>query len=180
MTMSRLTTTTLAGSVRRASFVGAAALLLALSAVASAQVPGGPGPGGGPGMHAGFPGAQMLEAIRSKLNLDTSQQMLFESAVAQGKAAREAGRAEMAKVRDAMRAELAKADPDLQAMAVEADGARARNQAAHQLVRSEWLKLYATLNAEQMAVVKAFLSERMNRAEGFRQRMHEHRNRRGG
>jgi protein CpxP len=178
--MSRFINSNLAASARRASVVGAAALALALSAVTSAQAFGGPGGAGGPGMNAEITGPQMIESIKAKLNLNTSQQQQFDNAAAHGKAAREAGRAEMLKVRDAMRAELAKPEPDLAAVAAIGDAARAKNQALHQAVRAEWLAVYATFSPEQKAVVKERLVNRMNRAEGFRQKMHERMQNRGG
>ena len=178
--MSRFIKSKLAVSARQASFVGAAALALALSAATSAQAFGGPGAAGGPGMHGGIAGPQMIESIKSRLNLNTAQQLQFDQVAAQGKAAREAGRTDMLKVREATRAELAKAEPDLAAIAVIADEARAKHQAAQQAVRTAWLKLYADFSAEQKAVVKEFLTQRMDRAEGFRHKMREGMRYRGG
>jgi Spy/CpxP family protein refolding chaperone len=171
--MSRFIDSKLAVSARRASVVGAAAVALALSAATSVQAFGGPGPGGGPGMHGGFAGPQMIEGIKAKLNLNTAQQLQFDQVAAQGKAAREAARADMLTVREATRAELAKAEPDLAAIAARADEARAKRQAAHQAVRTAWLTLYAGFTPEQKAVVKEFMTQRMDRAEGFRHRMHD-------
>lgn len=178
--MSRLIDSKLAVSVRRASIVGAAALALALAAATSAQAFGGPGAGGGPGMHDGIAGPRMIESIKAKLNLNTSQQVRFDQAAANGKAAREAGRAEWQKARDAVRAELAKAEPDLAAIAAIRDAARAKNQGLQQAARADWLAVYATFSPEQKAVVKEFMIRRMDRAEGFRHRMREGMRYRGG
>jgi Spy/CpxP family protein refolding chaperone len=178
--MSRFIDSKLASSARRASVVGAAALALALAAATSAQAFGGPGAGGGPGMHGGIAGPQTIESIKTKLNLNTSQQVQFDQAAANGKAAREAGRAEWLKAREAVRAELAKAEPDLAAIAAIRDAARAKNQGLQQAARADWLAVYATFNPEQKAVVKEFMTQRLDRAEGFRHKLREGMRYRGG
>ena len=114
----------------------------------------------------------LIAKAKAKLNLNTSQQVLFDAAVAQGKAAREAGRALHQKVKDAMRAELAKAEPNLAAAAAIADDAGQQGRALRQQVRGEWLKLYATFSPDQKAVVRDLLQKRMDRMEAFRERMH--------
>jgi Spy/CpxP family protein refolding chaperone len=174
--MKRNTSPTLFHDARRATATAAAILALTLGVAASATAFGGPGGPGGPG-HPGARGdafaPQFLESIRPKLNLNTAQQQLFDQAAAQGKSARETGRANIQRIQDAMRAELAKSDPDLAALAAIADEEQARNQALRKGVRDQWLKLYATFSAEQKAVVRDVLTQRMNRADGFRQKMRE-------
>lgn len=162
---------------RHAAVTMAAALAFTCGGAAFGQPmmgPGGPmghgphGPGGF-GEHIGF----MLEQAKSRLALDTSQQLAWDAAVAQTKAAREAGRALHQKVRDVVRAELAKAEPDLAAIAAATDDAHAQGQALRRQVRDQWLKLYATFNAQQKAVVRELMQQRMERAERFRERMRE-------
>jgi len=75
------------------------AVSLALSAACIAQ----PGPGMGSPLH-------MLAAVKGQLNLNTSQQLQWDSAVAQGKAAQEAARAAHDQLKAVMQAELAKAE----------------------------------------------------------------------
>lgn len=167
---------TLLGGVRRTTVRAAAILALTLGAVTGAGAfgghggPGGPGPRGAPGDTFG---PQLLESIKPKLNLNTSQQQAFDKAAAQGKSAREAGRANQQRVRDAMRAELAKTEPNLAAVAAIADEEQARNQALRRSVRDQWLGVYATFSPEQKAVVRDFLAQRMNRGEDFRAKMRE-------
>jgi Spy/CpxP family protein refolding chaperone len=162
---------------RRAAVAAATALTLACAGAALAQPtmgPGGPmghaprGPGAF-GEHIGL----MLEEAKSRLQLDTSQQLLWDNAVAQSRAARESGRALHQKARDAMRTELAKAEPDLAAIAAAADGVHAEADALRRQVRDQWLKLYATFNAQQKAIVREMMQQRMERAERFRERMRE-------
>lgn len=165
---------------RRATATAAAILVLTLGVAASASAFGGPGGHGGHWGHggpgrAGGPGdafmGQALATLKPQLNLDPAQQQRFDQLVAQGKSAREAGRANHERARAALRAQLAKAEPDLAAAASVADEVQAANLAARRKVRDDWLQLYATFTPAQKAVVREFLSQRVNRAEGYRQRM---------
>jgi len=153
----------------------ASALFLALVAPASADPwhHGGMHGPGGAFAGAGAPIEQAIAQVRDKLSLDTSQQAMFDNALAQTKAAREAGRSEMIRVHDAMKAELAKPEPDLAALAAIADDARAKGQAQRAQVRGEWLKLYATFSAAQKQVVRDYLLARIARGEAHRERMKE-------
>jgi Spy/CpxP family protein refolding chaperone len=137
--------------------------------------PGGP-MGYGSGGH-GFGGghlAMVLEEAKSRLALDTSQQLLWDNAIAQSKAARESARSLHQRLRESMRAELAKPEPDLAALAAMADDMHAQGDALRRDVRDPWLKLYATFNAQQKAIVREMLQQKMERAEHFRKRMREH------
>ena len=150
----------------------ASALFVTLAGVASAD----PGPRGG--MHGpGGPQGASIEAaiahVKDQLALNADQQKMFDSAVAQNRAAREAGRTEMIRVREAMKAELAKPEPDLVAVAKLADDARANGEAARLKVRDAWLNLYGTFTAAQKQVVRDQLQQRMARSEAMRERMKE-------
>jgi Spy/CpxP family protein refolding chaperone len=148
----------------------ASALFLAFGAAAYAH-----GPGHGH-MHRGAHGVhleQVIAQVKEKLALDSSQQVLFDSALAATKSAREAGRAEMDKVRTVIEAELTKAEPDLAAVAAAADAAQESGQALRRQVRDGWLKLYATFSPAQKAVVRDLLAQRMERHERFREKMRE-------
>lgn len=153
------------------------AALLAFSAPAAFAQPGGNGPGhhGGPGQHAGpgFGIESILSSIKGQLNLNTSQQLMWDNAVAGTKAAREAGRGGMDNVRNALRAELAKAEPDFAAVGTVADAAQVSQQTNRRQVRDEWLKLYATFSPSQKAVVRDAANDKMTKMESFRSRMME-------
>ena len=112
-----------------------------------------------------------IVALKSQLNLNTSQQSMWDNAVAAGKAARQTARANMQKVHDTLSAELAKPEPDLAAVAAASDVARNANAALHGQVRDAWLNVYSTFTPEQKTVVKNALSQRMARMEQFRQKM---------
>jgi len=150
--------------------VWAAAAFISLSgAAAFAQ----PGPHGHHGGDASFG----IAALKGKLNLNTSQQTMWDNAVAQTKTAHDTGRANMQQIKDAMTAELAKAEPDLAVVAAVADNVQASNSALRKQVRNTWLALYATFTPDQKAIVRDTLKQRMARMESFHQKMLE---RRGG
>ncbi|MEO8344203.1 MAG: periplasmic heavy metal sensor [Betaproteobacteria bacterium] len=151
------------------------AAVMGLTGVAAAAQPtGGPGhPHGSPG---GMDIEHVLLKVKSQLNLNTSQQLSWDNAVAQTKSARVAGRDNGQKLHDALAAELAKPEPDLAAVAAVADSVHATNAALRQGVRAQWLQIYATFSPEQKAVVRDAMSKRLARMESFgakmRERMH--------
>ena len=161
------------GTSRLATFAAAAVLALS-GAAAMAQPAGGHphGPGHGPG--GGMEIEHVLGAVKDKLNLNTSQQLMWDSAVAQTKAARVTGRANMQKVHDAMSAALANPAPDLAAVAAVADSVHADGQAVRRNVRNQWLQIYATFSPEQKAVVRDALAKQLARMESFGAKMREH------
>ena len=114
-----------------------------------------------------------LERAKPSLNLDPSQLAMWDSVVAQGEAARQAGWANLQTARDALTTELAKAEPDLAAVAAAADGVEQQNRALRRQVRDQWLALYATFTPEQKAVVRGVLQRKVARAEAFRQKIRE-------
>ncbi|HET8584114.1 MAG TPA: periplasmic heavy metal sensor [Casimicrobiaceae bacterium] len=112
-----------------------------------------------------------IVALKNQLNLNTSQQAMWDNAVAAGKNARTAARANMQKVHDTLAAELAKSEPDLAAVSAAADSARTANAQLHAQVRDAWLNLYATFTPDQKGVVKNALSQRLAKMEKFREKM---------
>jgi Spy/CpxP family protein refolding chaperone len=142
----------------------AAAALVGLTGAALAQ-PFHHGP------HGGGDVVMSIVALKSQLNLNTSQQSMWDNAVAAGKAARQTAHANQQKVHDTLTAELAKPEPDLAAVAAASDVARNANAVLHGQVRDAWLNVYGTFTPDQKAVVKNALSQRMARMEQFRQKM---------
>jgi Spy/CpxP family protein refolding chaperone len=160
---------------RMAAFAATAVLGLAgVAAIAQPAGGTGHGPGHGPGHPGGMEVEQILGSVKGQLNLNTSQQLMWDNAVAQTRAAHAAGRANMQKVHDATAAELAKPEPDLAAVAAVADGVHAGNQALRQGVRDQWLQLYATFTADQKAVVRDALAKQLARMEAIGAKMREH------
>ena len=151
----------------RLAAIAATAFLSLTGAAALAQ----------PGPHRGGDFTDAIAALKGQLNLNTSQQTMWDSAVAQSKAARDTARANMDKIKTAMTTELAKAEPDLAAVAAVSDDVQASNSALRKQVRGTWLALYATFTPDQKAIVKTSLQNRIAKMESFRQKMLE---RRGG
>ena len=147
----------------------AAAALIGFSGVAAAE------PHHGRHGHHGASGdfVMAIAALKSQLNLNTSQQVMWDNAVAAGKAARDHVRADREKMRDTLRAELAKPEPDLAAVAAAADTARDANSAVHRQVRSAWLNLYGTFTLEQKTIVRSALQQKLARMDQFREKMRE-------
>lgn len=159
--------------LRRSQVAVAAALFALAGAAAYAQGPHG---------HRGHHGAQfeqVIAQVKDKLALNTSQQLMWDNAIASTKAARQAGRAERERVHAAMKAELAKPEPDLAAAAAAADQARANGQTLRNQVRGEWLNLYATFTPSQKLVVRDALAKRLDRLERFHGKMKERFDRHG-
>jgi Spy/CpxP family protein refolding chaperone len=146
----------------------AAAAVLALTGVAALAQPGPMHHGGG-----GIEIEHVLGAVKGQLNLNTSQQLMWDNAVAQTKAAHTSGRDNMQKVHDALTAELAKPEPDLAAVAAVADSAQTSNQTLRQSVRAQWLQLYGTFTPEQKAVVRTALLTRVARMDAMRAKMQQ-------
>ena len=170
---------------RAAALASALAFALGSAAVLAQPGPGagfGPGPGAGYGYghgagpmghRGGGDVAQVIQHLKDKLALNTSQQQMWDSAAAASRQARQDGRALMQTVHDAMAAELAKAEPDLARMAAIADDAQAKGQALRKQVRSEWLRLYDTFTPQQKGVVRDALLARMERHERMRERFQQ-------
>jgi Spy/CpxP family protein refolding chaperone len=145
----------------------AAAALIGISGVAAAQPHHGHGGSGGGDFLMG------IAALKGQLNLNTSQQTMWDNAVAAGKAARDSARASHQKVHDTLTAELAKAEPDLAAVATATDAARDSAATQHRQVRDAWLNLYGTFTPDQKTVVKNALQQKLTRMEQFREKMRQ-------
>jgi Spy/CpxP family protein refolding chaperone len=114
--------------------------------------------------------AMAIAALKGQLNLNSSQQMMWDNAVAASKAARESGRANLGRVRDALATELAKAEPDLAAVSAVTDDVQTKNTALRRQVRDTWLALYATFSPDQKAIVRDSLKSGMTRAQAWQQK----------
>ena len=147
----------------------AAAALIGVAGIASAQPHHGHGGSGGGDLVMG------IAALKGQLNLDTSQQAMWDNAVAAGKAARDNARASRQQLRNTVTAELAKAEPDLAAVAAASDAARDAAAASHRQVRAAWLNLYSTFTPDQKTIVKNAIQQRLTRMEQFREKMKQRR-----
>ena len=165
--------------LRNTTMVVASALAMTLGATgALAETTGAPAGPHGHGGHGDMIGGLIMHA-KAQLNLNTSQQQMFDTAVANTKSAFQQGRTIHQSVKDTLNAELAKAEPDLAAVAAASDNAKAQGDALHKQVRAQWLALYATFTPDQKAVVKSMIQQRMALAEAHRAEMQHHWQQRG-
>lgn len=146
----------------------AAAAVLTASGGALAQ-PAHPHAHGGPGGDV----AMAIAALKGQLNLNTSQQQMWDNAVAATRAAREQGRANLQQLHDTLATELGKAEPDLAAVAAAGDQVRTQNATLHKQVRDNWLAIYATFSPDQKATVRDALRSRMARMDQMRQKFQQ-------
>lgn len=157
--------------VRQLAVVALSCLVGAGAASAQQGAPSGPGRHPGSDGHGGGGGAVMAIArLRNQLDLDTSQQKLWDSAAAATKSARSAMKSRRDYVRSVLEAELAKAEPDLAAVAAASDAAQSQAIAQRHEARDAWLNLYATFTPAQKAVVRTALQNRLAHAAKWRAR----------
>lgn len=111
---------------------------------------------------------EMLGAVKSQLNLNTSQQQQWDNAVSLSSAAHSAMRASMEQSKAALQAELAKPEPDFASLASAADGARSQLAAAHRQARDAWLALYATFTPEQKGIARDAITAKIQEMQARR------------
>jgi len=107
--------------------------------------------------------------LKEALNLTPPQQAQFALALARTEEVLPQIRAGHANMLAAARSELQKDIPDLAALAQEKDGTELANLALRQSARTEWLRLYAMLTPDQVAVLKQHLGTVLGRIEALRQ-----------
>lgn len=110
--------------------------------------------------------AKRMEMLKSKLNLNASQEAQFNVARDATKKAMEAGRAARMNARTQAQAELNKADPDLANLLLQRESLKEANAAERKAALNEWAKFLGLLTTEQKTVVKGQLLNRMQRMPG--------------
>jgi hypothetical protein len=123
-------------------------------------------------MHGASPLA-MLGAVKSQLNLNTSQQQQWDNAVALSATAHSAVRASVDQRRAALQAELAKAEPDFASVAAAGDTAHDQIASLHRQARDAWLALYATFTPEQKGIARDAIKTRLAQIEARRATRHQ-------
>jgi hypothetical protein len=113
----------------------------------------------------------VIAGLQAQLKLNTSQQLQFNNALAQSKAAHDATRSGFAQLKTATQTELAKSAPDLASLAALSDQVQQQNSGVRKQARAAWLALYDTLSADQKLVVRDAISARIAQAEEFRAQM---------
>jgi hypothetical protein len=110
-----------------------------------------------------------LDQFGRSLNLSPAQQAQFDAAETATQRVVIASVAAGAHLKAQMRVEFAKARPDLEALARLKDANDVALRPLHQGARAEWLKLYAILSDDQVAIVKAHLIETLGHLEALHQ-----------
>ncbi len=156
-------------SQRRAARCGGwlAALLLAATAIpAAAQVPPGMPP-------VGLPYGNYFAAVKAKLNMTPAQDAQYTVALKATVKANEAARKARTAAADAAKAELAKPEPNFERLLSmrEEFGELSANE--RKAAISEWVRFTQMLNAEQKALVKGQLLDRVSRAEALREKFRQ-------
>jgi hypothetical protein len=113
----------------------------------------------------------VMAGLQAQLKLNTSQQMQFDNAVAQSRAAHTAMRDGLAQLKAASQSELAKSAPDLGSLAAMSDQVQQQNSGLRKQARAAWLALYDTLSADQKLIVRDAINDRIAKAEAFRAQM---------
>ena len=113
----------------------------------------------------------VIATLQSQLKLNTSQQMQFDNALAQSKAARDAMRSGFAQLKTATQSELSKNAPDLASLAALSDQVQQQNSGLRKQARAAWLALYDTLSPDQKLTVRDAINARIAQAEAFRAQM---------
>jgi Spy/CpxP family protein refolding chaperone len=115
---------------------------------------------------------EMLGTLDSQLNLNTSQQQQWSTAVALTATARDAMHASIDQGRAALATELAKAEPDFASLVAASRAARQQTAALHRQALDAWLALYATFTPEQKAVARDAIKAGIARMEARRAMLH--------
>lgn len=128
-----------------------------------------------PGMpEIGMPFGNHFAAMKAKLNLNPTQDAQYTVASQATQKAMQAARKARSAAADAAKAELAKPDPDFARLLNLREETQAAFASERKLAISEWVKFTQLLTAEQKAMVKSQLLDRVSRAgemrEKFRQR----------
>jgi hypothetical protein len=118
-----------------------------------------------PAAHAQLPGAGIsfpaITKVERKLNLTPAQKVQFDIALEASKSSFVAVEANHKELKQLADLELAKTRPDLEMLANELDESMEQIRVEKAKVRAEWLKLYAMLSDDQVAIVKAALKEKI-------------------
>lgn len=143
------------------SFVLVGALAMAAPVLADFRHEGGHGPA------ESFP---PLRELHEKLHLSAEQEKTWQDLQKQGMARRKSAFAQHKEMRAQFQQELDKKEPDLAGLSERMDQAADERVKTMRELRGEWLKLYASLSAEQKGIVRDVLKARLAHREKFKHR----------
>ena len=118
---------------------------------------------------------QALAALKGQLNLNTSQQVMWDNAVAQSKAARETGRANFGQCAGRAEPSSRRPSPTSRPSPRRPTSVQAANAALRKQVRSQWLSAVRDVQPGAEGRRAGRARERVARMESFREKMKERR-----
>lgn len=143
-----------------------ALLLAALVAPATAQVPPGMPP-------IGLPYGNYFAAMKARLNMTPAQDAQYTVALKATVKANDAARKARTAAAEAAKAELAKAEPNFERLLNMREEFAELSANERKAAVSEWVRFTQMLNAEQKALVKSQLLDRVSRAENLREKFRQ-------
>ena len=143
-----------------------APLLAALVAPATAQVPPGMPP-------IGLPYGNYFAAMKARLNMTPAQDAQYTVALKATVKANDAARKARTAAAEAAKAELAKAEPNFERLLNMREEFAELSANERKAAVSEWVRFTQMLNAEQKALVKSQLLDRVSRAENLREKFRQ-------
>lgn len=144
----------------------AALLLAAATAPAMAQVPPGMPP-------VGLPYGNYFAAMKAKLNMTPAQDAQYTVALKATVKANDAARKARTAAADAAKAELARPEPNFERLLNMREEFSELSANERKVAISEWVRFTQMLNAEQKALVKGQLLDRVSRAEALREKFRQ-------
>ncbi|MBZ0091024.1 MAG: periplasmic heavy metal sensor [Sulfuricellaceae bacterium] len=111
-----------------------------------------------------------MRELHQKLHLSAEQDKTWQALEKQSMAQRKSAFAQHKEMRAQFLQELDKKDPDLAALSARMDQASDERIKAMRQLRGEWLKLYASLSAEQKGIVRDVLKAKLAHRGPFKHR----------
>ena len=116
-----------------------------------------------------------LQRIHDKLHLTPEQEKTWQGLAQQGKAAHKDFREQRAEMKTHALQELGKTDPDLAGLAAQADRFADEQTQSRRQLRQKYLEFYATLSAEQKAIVVNMIKTHLEKADSRREKFQQQR-----
>jgi Spy/CpxP family protein refolding chaperone len=149
------------------------AIVALLSASAFAASPESEGSAAKPhGHHWKQHAAERWAKVRADLKLNPAQDFAWQQIADKRAALHKEHRADRTELREAMKQELAKPEPDFGRIAQQKQQLEEKSLQARNELRDLQLKLYASFNPEQKAVIRDVLKVQLERMEQWRQKRH--------
>jgi len=118
-----------------------------------------------------------MRDIHDKLHLAADQEKTWQTLAQKSKDLRISGQDHRNEIKSQIKQELEKSEPDLARLAALTDRAMDEQTAKRRQLRDEWLKLYTQLSPEQKVAVRDAIKDRVAKAETFREKIKQRRER---